>query len=102
MKRLIVQISDEMAAQFGIVYHDGWTSPFTRQQAARALYANGTRIAKCKSEKGDRVADGALGVVLGSIYEPRAFPFCGYFIEWDTAKKHAVFVVEPKLMKAPS
>lgn len=80
---------------------EGWIGAFTRDRAAGAL-ANGTRIMKVNSEKGDKNPDGALGTVLGSISDPAVqdgAPF--YFVEWDSLPRRAMGVIGAKLECAP-
>lgn len=80
----------------GITTHRGYTGAFTRQQAGKALYPNGARVAKSAEDAGgDLTPLGTVGTVLGSIYDPGQG--VAYFIEWDGKPKTAVFCVEWKL-----
>jgi hypothetical protein len=66
-----------------------------RDQAAEALYPNGTRVLKDKGEPGDATPIGTKGLVLGSISHPEMG--VGYFVEWDDKPGVPIFVVERKL-----
>lgn len=78
----------------------GWIGFFTRDQAPDAVYPNGWRIVKAKSEPDDMTPTGTTGIVLGSISAPNVGR--GYFIEWDSRKREAIFCVEWKLALAPT
>jgi hypothetical protein len=73
----------------------GWFGHFTRQQATRARFSNGTVIRKVKEDPGDGTPLGTEGTVLGSIYHPTLG--VGYFVEWANLPKTAVFVVGWKI-----
>jgi hypothetical protein len=87
--------ASEAARYFEIREYPGWVGPHSRQQAKDALYHNGVRVRKVKSELTDTMKDGDCGTVLGSIQAPGERP--AYFVEWDLAPRLAVFVVEWKL-----
>lgn len=76
----------------------GWIGFFTRDEASGAL-ANGTRIEKINSEKGDGHQDGDTGTILGSVSAEVTEEHFGakpknslmaYFIEWDDMPRYAV------------
>jgi hypothetical protein len=73
----------------------GYTGAFTRQSAKQALYRNGARVVKVNGEAGDVTPTGTAGTVLGSIYVPKEGT--GYFIEWDTSPRLAIFIIENRL-----
>jgi len=75
--------------------HPGYAGIFTRDQCPFAKYPNGTRIKKILSEPGDGNSVGTFGTVLGSIGHPDVG--VGYFVEWDTFPRYAVWVSEGKL-----
>lgn len=81
-----------------IRHERGWLGAFTREQEPTALYPNGARIQKARSEPGDSTPLGTMGTVLGSVRDPDK-AYCGYFVEWDNRKCVAVLVVEWKLSK---
>jgi hypothetical protein len=74
--------------------HPGWSGVFTRNQHSGA-YPNGSRVVKVRTEKGDTHAIGARATVLGSIGHPEVG--VGYFVEWDSDPRHAVFVMASKI-----
>jgi hypothetical protein len=74
----------------------GWVGRFTRARIKGAL-PNGTRVVKVAADPGDAHVPGALATILGSFGLPDQF---GYFVEWDDAPKHAVFVMANKLKAA--
>ena len=76
------------------VEHPGWRGMFTRDEYPGAL-RNGTRIVKVTFERGDAHPVGTRGVVLGSVGHP-TIGF-GYFVEWATLPRHAVFVLAAKV-----
>ena len=82
----------------------GWTGVFTRKQADGA-YPNGTRVMKVFVEPGDSHGLGARATVLGSIKAPEPITIngftqqYGYFVEWDSNPRVAVFVTEVKIRK---
>lgn len=78
-----------------IAYHPGWIGGFTREQAPQARYANGSRVSKTQSKKGDMHPDGAQAIVLGSVYVPGAG--CVYFVEFDARPREAVMITEGRL-----
>lgn len=82
----------------GVRLEPGWVGAFTRQQAPGALFANDTRVKKCKSEPEDLNPAGTEATVLGSLHHP-VMGF-GYFVEWENRPRHAVFVVGWKLARA--
>jgi len=75
----------------------GWLGNFTRDSYEGAI-PNGTRIMKQNSKPDDGNQDGTLGTVLGSIGHPEAG--IGYFVEWDTAPKTAVFIQDKRIKVA--
>lgn len=81
--------------------HPGYFGFFTRDQAEGAI-TNGTRIVKANSEPGDGNADGAPGVVLGSLAVDvlQLGPRIAYFVEWDARPRMAVFVADSKVTPA--
>jgi hypothetical protein len=87
-----------MTALLDIRPYAGWTGAFTRQQAEGAI-PNGTRVEKVKSEAGDGSPLGTKGTVLGSISH-ETINGIGYFIEWDTAPRCAVFTINWKISPA--
>ena len=74
----------------------GWVGAFTRHHADGFL-SNGTAIRKMNSKPGDGVPDGTLGWVLGSFTAADAG---GYFVEWSTRPRQAVFVVPSRIEAA--
>lgn len=90
-----------------IGYERGWRGGFTRNQAEGA-YPNGSRIVKAREEDGDATPLGTGGTVLGSldgsVLDQRnpdgdVIRFA-YFIEWDTAPRVAVGVIDWKIEQA--
>jgi hypothetical protein len=77
--------------------HPGYIGVFTTHQDRLAKFPNGLRVIKIKMERGDANPIGTKGTVLGSIVHPDAGT--GYFVEWDSMPKMAVFVVEWKIEK---
>lgn len=82
----------------------GWIGMFTRASAPGAL-PNGTRIVKQNAEPGDGHPNGTPGVVLGSLPVEMTAPDgkyakVGYFIEWATRPKCAVFTADYKVREA--
>jgi hypothetical protein len=73
----------------------GWTGIFTREQAEGAI-ANGRRVVKVKGEAGDAHPVGATATVLGSLSYPELGGI-GYFVEWDSRPRVAVFVIAWKI-----
>jgi hypothetical protein len=94
-----VEMTQEAAEALCIRQESGWTGHFTRQQAPGALFANGSRVIKLKTETGDRNPAGTGATVLGSIYHPALG--MGYFVEWDDKPRTAVFVVGWKIGRRP-
>jgi hypothetical protein len=81
----------------------GWFGFFTRAEAWGAI-PNSTRIVKCRTERGDSVLDGSLGIVLGSLRGPQLATPMGivelcYFVEWDALPRCAVAVIELKIAR---
>lgn len=73
-----------------IDFHEGYLSPFTRDQYPGAI-ENGARVAKLvRSDPTDITAPGTLGTVLGSIGAPGVG--VAYFIEWDNRPRVAVLI----------
>lgn len=87
-----------MSTKPSIQEEPGWRGGFTRHQAPEAQFANGTQVIKSVSEALDGHAVGVRGVILGSIHAPEVGT--GYFVEWSTSPKVAVFVIEAKLSRA--
>lgn len=91
-----------------IGYHPGYTGAFTRHQAEGAI-PNGTTVVKAVSEEGDGTPNGTPGVVLGSIDGSLIDPeMCRrynarfmYWVEWSTAPRVAVAVVDRKIARQP-
>ncbi len=80
-----------------IQFEPGWAGAFTRHQAKGAI-ANGTDIVKTNSEANDANKDGARGRVLGSISHPDVQNGAiMYFVEWSTAPRVAVGVIDFKI-----
>lgn len=77
--------------------YPGWHGMFTRNQAPGA-YRNGTRVVKIATDVGDTHPLGATATVLGSLYHPKVG--FGYFVEWDSHRRSAVFVVPWKIRPA--
>lgn len=75
---------------------EGWIGVFTRAQAEGAI-PNGTRVVKVLVEKGDTHPLGAKATVLGSAVVPEMPGRFGYFVEWDTHPRIAVFVAWMKI-----
>jgi hypothetical protein len=75
----------------------GYQGLHLREQAPGAL-PNGSRVYKTASAPGDTHQDGALATVLGSICNPRVG--YGYFVEWDTHPRAAVFVADYRIKPA--
>lgn len=69
--------------------HPGWKGHFTRQEVL-GMWKPGTPIVKADSEPGDTNPDGTRGIVLGCLHHPQVGG--GYFVEWETSPRHAVFV----------
>lgn len=95
-----VEVDQTVARHFGIDYHEGYASAFSRHQYERAKFKNGTRIVKAVMEEGDTHAVGSLGTVLGSIGAPGMVDV-GYYVEWDEHPRSPVLVIEAKIDKAP-
>lgn len=72
----------------------GYSGLHTRDQAPGAI-PNGSRVRKVASDPGDTHQDGALARVLGSIHHPQVG--FGYFVEWDSHPRAAVFVAGPRV-----
>lgn len=72
----------------------GWLSRFATTEVPGA-YKNGTRISKIDEEPGDAHKIGALGTVLGSLWQPARG--VAYFIEWDDMPKFAVIAMAWKI-----
>lgn len=90
-----------------IGYERGWVGGFTRDQAPGA-YPCGSRIVKVRKEDGDSTPLGTGGTVLGSLDgsvlghrnpDGHVIRF-GYFVEWDTTPRVAVFVLDWKINPA--
>lgn len=96
MKGPQVRLPSHAAAAFHLTEELGWTGAFTRDHAPEAKYLPGERIRKTKTERNDRHPIGTRGKVLGSIYVPE-MGVPGYFIEWESAPRVAVFVVGWKI-----
>jgi hypothetical protein len=80
-------------ALHGIQKHAGYIGMFTRRQAEGAI-ANGRRVEKVVSERGDTHPLGSRATVLGSVcLDGRIF----YFLEWDASPRVAVGVVAEKI-----
>jgi hypothetical protein len=83
---------------------DGWVGDFTTDEALGAI-SNGSLIVKVCGDIDDRTAIGTKGKVLGSltINTPIATKFgdvlYGYFVEWETAPKNAVFITDVKIRR---
>jgi hypothetical protein len=75
--------------------HEGYIGYFTRDQAEGAI-PNGSRVVKVWGEPGDGHPIGATATVLGSLGDP-SFPEYGYFVEWDSHPRMAVFVRGKKI-----
>jgi hypothetical protein len=80
------------------IEHPGWFGLFTRDEYPGAL-RNGTRIVKVLTLPGDAHPVGTRGVVLGSMGHPEVG--LGYFVEWETKTRVAVFVEANKIDAAP-
>jgi hypothetical protein len=80
---------------FNIRQEAGWHGAFTRDQAREAHFANGVRVEKIRTERGDRTPIGTTGIVLGSIHHERYGT--AYFVEWDDKPRVAALVVEWKI-----
>jgi hypothetical protein len=74
--------------------HEGYRGVFTRRSYPGA-WPPGTRVAKTRFEANDSQPVGTLGTVLGSIGHPDLGS--GYFVEWDSLPRCAVFVMGTKL-----
>lgn len=96
-----VEVDGDYAARFGIRYHEGYASPFTREQSPLARYRNGARVRKAKVDRAGRHGEhpiGSLGTVLGSI--GRADIGVAYFVEWDESPGAPTVVYEGKIERA--
>lgn len=92
-------ITPEVAERIGLKSEPGWLGVFTRESYAGA-FPNGTRVQKTESKSGDENPNGTVGKVLGSICFPEYDPTIGYFVEWETSPKKAVFVIGSRIERA--
>ena len=74
----------------------GWAGAFTRDQYPGAI-PNGSRVVKIAMDETDANPLGTMGTVLGSIGHPALTEGPGYFVEWETMKRVAVFVAPWKI-----
>jgi hypothetical protein len=87
-------MTDAYAIPDDFGHHPGYLGAFTRQTVPGAI-ANGVRVRKVATDKGDANPIGAEAIVLGSIHHPdKGF---AYFVEWESAPGMAVFVVGWKI-----
>lgn len=92
----MVEFDDGLARVFGIHEHEGYLTPFTRQEARQAKFSNGARVKKVSEDaSGDITKLGTEGTVLGSIHAPGIGT--AYFVEWDDKPHIAIFVIEGKI-----
>jgi hypothetical protein len=73
----------------------GWLGTFTREQYPGAI-PNGSRVVKIAMDEKDANPLGTLATVLGSMGHP-SMEEPGYFVEWDTMPRVAVFVAPWKI-----
>jgi hypothetical protein len=87
--------NEVLRAVWGLQVYSGWIGEFTRRQAPGA-YPNGARVVKTNSKSDDIHQDGALAIVLGSVYESGLG--YGYFLEWDNQPYRAVFITGDRIV----
>jgi hypothetical protein len=74
----------------------GYIGLHSRDEAPGAI-PNGTKVRKVASKPDDIHQDGALATVLGSIHYPKVG--FGYYVEWDSHPRIAVFVAGHRVVR---